>query len=757
MSTDPVAQAHARAAQVMTPEVMKWRRRLKCTVRRIDDIFEDALLVALEVMSVQGVEAWLAGADRVCALGRGSELVLIFLDEIPEVVRHSDEAIIDEVAEMAALLSEYAAARAINPFLATLPAVARRLGSANLLRAWLKLVRRMAVEAAPATQPLVERAPYLFGQLSMGGLSAWIEYGLRVYRAHPHRLPDYFSLQSADAKAMLMRERNGTLFMDVERQLRLFGRALWEREIAFRPYSEAFDTLRKPRPHLDRLGLHVPDVYEDLGPIPGIDRYRAMVAHMSAHLIWSRPYLADNFSTFQHIAIETFEDARVEHLAMERLPGLRKLWLALHPRPIPGACPEGWSCIRHKLAMLSYALLNPDHRYSDPDLLEYVARFQARIARDPLDPSLSVDLGVGWLKDNYEHDFRLPRVWFENTQVSYRDDNRYLWLFLETVEDTDDFHSDHGAPDLQGADEEDDSGLMPPQHYPEWDQKVQNYRPDWATVHEAMQAPGEAGQIEAILDKHRRLVRQLRAVVDLLKPQQRRRIRYQQEGDELDLDVAIRAAIDYRIGATPDLRIHQSHVKDGRDISVLLLLDLSQSVNDPVAGGDATILDLSREAATLLAESVEALGDPLAIAGFSSNTRFEVRYSHFKGFDEPWDETPKARLAAMEAGHSTRMGAALRHAGRYLAARGEEKRLLLVLTDGAPHDIDVEDPQYLIDDSRVAVGELASRGVATYCISLDPDADEYVADIFGRNNFTVIDKVERLPEKLPRLFMSLTR
>ncbi len=739
----------------MNPEIQAWRDRLNCSVRKIDEIFEDAFLQARELLSPEGIDSWLESADRVCALGRGTELVLIFLEEMPEVASHSDEAIIPEVAATCALFSEYAAGKAINPFLATLPAVARRLGSAGLLRGWLRLMERMAKEAREGAQLLAERAPYLFNQLSMAGVENWISYGIRVYRDHPHRLPDYFSLQSADAKAMLVKERNGTLFMDHERQLHLFERALWNLETDFCPYSEAFDSLRKPRPHLDRLGIHLPDVYEDLGLVTGIDRYRAAIAHMMAHKIWSKPYLADNFSTFQHLCIEVFEDARVEHLAMQHYPGLRQLWLSLHPKPVPGSCPEGWSCIRHKLAMLSYALLNPEHDYNDPALLQYEARFRERIGRDPHDISLSTDLGVHWLKDNYEHDFRKPKVWFEDTEVSYRDDNRYLWIFLEDVEDEDEFHSDHGAADRgQGADED---GLLPPQHYPEWDQSVQNYRPDWVTVYEAIQEPGDAGHIDRMLEKHKRLARQLKQIVDLLKPQQRRRVRYREEGDELDLDVAIRAAIDYRIGSTPDTRVHQSHVKDGRDIAVLLLLDLSASINEVPRGAESTILQLSQEAVSLLATAVEALGDPFAISGFSSNTRHEVRYSHFKGFNEPWGDEPKGRLAAIAAGHSTRMGAALRHAGRYLEMRGEEKRLLLVLTDGEPYDVDVSDPNYLREDTHVAVNELDSKGITTYCISLDSHADDYVANIFGRNNYTVIDRVEQLPEKLPRLFMSLTK
>ncbi len=738
----------------MEPAAQIWRDRLKCSVSKIDAIFEDALERAQTVMDDKAITAWLAGTDVVCALGRGIELPLYYLDEMPEVVKHADAAILPEVADLCAYLSKEAVRGSIGPFLGTLAQVARRLDNADLLRIWLRLIRKMVAGAKDGTAPLLARAPYLFAQLSLPGVQAWVEYGMRVYRDYPHRLPDYFSLQSADSKAMLVKQRAGTLFMDAERQLNMFQRAFFNAAEDFHPYSEAFETARKPKPHYDQQGLHIPDVYEDIGTVSGMKRYYALIAHMLAHKRWTTPLLADNFSVFQHIAIETFEDARVEHLAMQKYPGLRALWLSLHPIPKPGACPEGWACIRHRLAMLSYAMLNPDHRYTAPSLLAYAALFRERIEANPHDPKLAVDLGVSWLAKNFEHDFRQPNVWFEDTEVSYRDDNRYLWMFLEEAEEEDDFHSDHGA---QKREADEDDGLLPPRFYPEWDYQLQSYRPDWVTVFERLAEQGNARDIDALLEKHQRLLKQLKAIVDLLKPQQRKRVRYQNEGDDLDIDVAIRAAIDYRIGSTPDTRIMQSHVKDGRDIAVLLLLDLSESINDVPAGAESTVLQLSQEAAALLASAVEALGDPLAIGGFSSNTRNEVSYAHFKGFKEPWGEAPKARLAGMKAGNSTRMGAALRHAGAYLADRQEEKRLLLVLTDGEPHDIDVADPKYLQDDTHIAVGELASKGVTTYCISLDPHADDYVADIFGRNNFTVIDRVESLPEKLPKLFMSLTK
>jgi nitric oxide reductase activation protein len=303
--------------------------------------------------------------------------------------------------------------------------------------------------------------------------------------------------------------------------------------------------------------------------------------------------------------------------------------------------------------------------------------------------------------------------------------------------------------------EEEDQGL-PPRHYPEWDYNTKTYRPDWVSLYESLHPKGNAADIDKLLGKHAALAKRLKQILDLLKPQHYVRVRYQEEGSELDLDVAIRSLIDFKSGSMPDPRINMSHKHDGRDIAVMLLLDLSASLADKAEGSEQTILELSQEAVALLGWSIDRLGDSFAIAGFSSNTRHEVRYQHIKGYSELWNDEVKGRLAAMDAGYSTRMGAALRHAAHYLGAQKADKKLLLVLTDGEPSDIDVSDQRLLIEDAHKAVQELDQEGIFTHCVNLDPQADEYVTDIFGRN-YTVIDRVERLPEKLPSLFMSLTK
>jgi nitric oxide reductase NorD protein len=189
---------------------------------------------------------------------------------------------------------------------------------------------------------------------------------------------------------------------------------------------------------------------------------------------------------------------------------------------------------------------------------------------------------------------------------------------------------------------------------------------------------------------------------------------------------------------------------------VLVLLDLSASTQDTVPGSGDSVLALTRAAAALLADAVQAVGDPFALHGFCSNGRHDVRYYRIKDFAAPLDVQVHARLAGLRGECSTRMGAALRHAGRQLAAQPQRRRLLLLVTDGEPADVDERDPQYLRQDARKAVEELRAQGVQPFCLTLDPRADPYVERIFGATGYAVADRVERLPEKLPALFASLT-
>jgi nitric oxide reductase NorD protein len=746
-------------------ETLDYRQILDCKFARVQSVFDDCLAFAQRRLSQAGVLAYVEGARDIGKMGRGEEPVLMFLEAMPLLAAAAGEDIIARVVEFTRKLGRTPNAKAIAPLLQSLGAAARALESRELVDEYLELVWQVMQRTTPKVHGIdsmyaseclpefLKSVPRLLAQLSLAGIRNWVDHGVKAYPNDPDRQRDYFLLRSADSRAIFQRERHGTLFTDHERKLDLYLRGLWQSDTHLVPYSLAYDTLRKPMPYLDENGIHLPDVYDDtLRGVRGIDRYRALLAHLMAHQRWTSPLMADNFSPFQRISAEVFEDARVEWLAMQELPGLRRLWQALHPVPQEVQHEEGVSYIRHRLAMLSRALLDPAHSYTNPAILKYVAQFNELMATGKATTRDMADLGVQFISETRLKSDSSAKVYFDDTEIDYRDDNRLMWRFFE---DGDEEVYEAKPQKKQVAEEKEDESL-PPRLYPEWDYGVQNYRPDWVSVYEHLHPAGDAAYIEQLLAKHSALAKRLKKIIDLLKPQQKVRVRYQEEGAELDLDVAVRSLIDFKSGAQPDPRINMSHKNDGRSIAVSLLVDLSASLNDIPEGCAQSKLELSQEAVSLLGWAVEQMHDSFAIGGFHSDTRHEVRYLHLKGYKEHWGREVMARLAAMKADYSTRMGAALRHAGEHLSHQQADKRLLLVLTDGEPADIDVSDGRLLIEDARMAVRELARKGIYTYCINLDPKADEYVADIFG-HHYTVIDNVARLPERLPQLFMALTK
>ncbi len=751
------------SADLGAERLQAWRRQLDCGFAEIDDVFEASMAEAHARLSAEGVDEFLTQARFLGKMGRGVEPALTFLQAWPFVAQHVGESALDTVMLTVRQINKSPNGRAIAPFLQALSTVSKRLGSQNQLQHYLDLCLLLLERtsgsihgihktyASPSLAIFFEKSPLLLEVLSLQGLANWVNYGVRNYSHHPDQQREFFSLASADSRAVLQRERHGALLMDNTRALDLYLKALWQDGDVLVPYSTTFDVQRQPMPYFDAYGIRLPDVYDERAGISGLDRYRAALAHMAAHRRWSTPIFADNFSPAQRLTIECFEDSRVEALAMREYPGLRRIFKALHPTPLEGACNNAThSCLRHRLTLLSRALLSPPGRFESPQLQDWVQRFHALLAPGESSTAEIASLSLSYLAKTSLQSDRLPDTWFLDTEVDYRDDNRHLWRFHEASDDEEQFD----APTQKVS--KDEIATLPPRHYPEWDYASQTMRPDWVSLYERLHPSGNPADIDVLLAKHSALSKRLKRLLDLLKPQDKVRVRFQEDGSELDLDVAIRSLIDLKSGSQPDPRINMSHTTDGRSIAVTLLLDLSQSLGEKAPGSEQTVLQLSQEAVSLLAWAVQQLGDPLAIAGFHSNTRHDVRYLHIKGFGESWGDDVKARLAAMQAGYSTRMGAAMRHAARTLGTQAADKKLLLVLTDGQPADIDVKDERLLIEDAKVAVRELDNQGIFTYCINLDAAADTYVSDIFGKQ-YTVIDNIARLPEQLPKLFMALTR
>ena len=750
------------------------------------DLLRAAWQEASRAFSPRGLEAYIEGAVAMHALGRGAEPVAAWVRAAPAVAREAGEEAAAELRHGALALASKTSGTVIAATLCAAPTAARRLADAELFRGWLALVAQLAAQAPRGVRPMLENLDRLLAVLTLGGLRRWAQWGARAHATDFAAQERYFALASPDSAAILQKERKGTLLVDAHRRLSAYLRALWGRDFWLRPAGGEGE---EARPFVEDWTIHLPDALDDAPEATGLALYRAMAAHAAAHLAYTREALsAEGLTPLQVAAIGVIEDARVEGLAARDFPGLAALWARLHR-----ATPADEGRVGAFLDRIARALADP--AYADPHPAVAAARRHWAECALPRE-SNRVSWEVGVAVANELARLRLPfHPRDDSGGVRYRDDNRYLWSFDEAdafagaapwqerqvrrrvslMEFVNEVDTEGAGDDAQevwilptelfpyeedGRSWNEREGRPPAPEslrYPEWDYRLQVDRPDWCTVLEGRAAAGDAAAIDALVAANKPLAQRLRRLIEALQPEGVQRLRRQEEGDDLDLEAAVRAAVDLRLGATPDTRVHRRNVRRTRDLAVLFLLDLSQSTNDRVRGGQSTVLDLTREATALLADAMAGLGDPFAIHGFCSNGRHEVDYTRFKDFDEPHGPASRARLAAMKGELSTRMGAAMRHAGALLARRPERKRLLVVLTDGAPSDVDVRDPGYLRADARKAVEALGRDGVAAFCVSLDAQADDWVRRIFGAGRYAVVDRVERLPERLPMLALGLLR
>ncbi len=760
---------------------------------RVRDTLEASFAEAARVMSPQGLHNWLEGAKGLSQLGRGNELVITYIQSMPAVVKQVGEDVLKDCIVGAMKLASMVSGEVIQLMFNTLPTAAQRLGDAELLRGYLGLIHQLSAKAPRGLRPMLAHLDELFAKLTLGGLRRWALWGAQAHmRDFPAQLA-YFDLKSADSQAMLQKERRGALFIDNQRKLNFYLRAFWGRDFFMRPTSGDYETREGYKPFIEQRVIHLPDAYDDFAGLPGKDLYRATAAHAAAHLVYTtQPLSMEQLNPAQMFFIGLFEDARVESLAIREFPGMKQMWAAFHAKVREVSCPT--ELVIGLLERLAYALLDESYRDDDGLIVEMATAFRGEFAKRSEDNQLSWDLGVT-LYNRLAERSAIPslRV-LESMAIPYRDDNRYLWASDEIA-----WHAAEYVPaprqvrkyvsvidmvneldnELAGDDAEevwvldtpfylDQEGrtinelegrepVSEPYHYQEWDYSVQLHRPNWVTVLERRQKKGDPQEIDRILTENKPVAARLRHIIDAMQPEGVQRFRRQEDGEEIDLNAAIRAMIDIRMGQMPDPRINIRIERKVRDLAVLVLLDLSESTNEKLGDSDRPVIQLAREATALLSWAIDRVGDPFAIHGFASDGRHDVQYYRFKDFRDAYGDDAKARLAGMQGSLSTRMGGALRHAASFLLKQPEQKKLILLVTDGEPADIDVRDPQYLRHDTKKAVEELATRGVRTFCLTLDPNADDYVSRIFGPKGYMVVDHVNRLPERLPMLYAGLTR
>jgi nitric oxide reductase NorD protein len=298
----------------------------------------------------------------------------------------------------------------------------------------------------------------------------------------------------------------------------------------------------------------------------------------------------------------------------------------------------------------------------------------------------------------------------------------------------------------------DDRPLGEGQTLPEWDWKQQRLRADHCRVVTLLAQPASpfapAPPLRATARSVRRRLEVLRAAP--------RWQRHCADGEEIDLDAWVRHAGDDASHPAPrDPPVFARRTRGERSLATLLLADLSLST-DAHVNNESRVIDVIRDALYVFGEALDGTGDAFEMLGFSSVRRQHVRMQHLKGFDEPWSAAVQARVAPSSPATS-RAWVPIRVATRRLGERGERQRLLLLLTDGKPNDLDVYEGRWGLEDTRHAVLEARAAGLTPFCLSIDEEAQDYLPHLFGPRGWAQLHRPTELPTRLAQLHAQLTR
>lgn len=554
-------------------------------------------------------------------------------------------------------------------------------------------------------------------------------------------------------------------------------RALWGKGFSLKPADS--DPGMSPN-YLDGNEIYLSDTM----PVQVTSLYyRAAATHASLHHIYGcHHFKKSDLNLMQRSMVGLMEDLRVELLAIRKFPGLRRLWADMHDVR-PGLPDNAQNLMRR----LSLSVLDPD--YEDDHL--WVMNGKQLVLGDIEnlgDPGLALRAGLQLANELGQMRLPLNTGRYEQP-VTYRDDNRCLWRddieypqqgdvanaaldsqishskLIEAADGVNIKLAVASAQTAAGFFISPDAGLeleysqqeiiqpVSLKLYPEWDYRTHVLKRNWCTVVESQYMSGSMEKVMAVFELHKVVLSRLRHVALKLRTEKMRRIRKLESGDEPDIDPMINALVALRSNRTPDMRVFmQNRYWQSRNLAISILLDLSESTNEVIASAGVSISILIRDAVLLLGETLSIAGEKFSISGFSSNSRHQVNINIFKKFNEPFDAS-KARLSNVNGMHSTRLGTAIRHCGHHLAQQSEMHKLLLVITDGAPSDIDVYDRHYLEHESKHAVQALKASGIKTFGINLDSSADPVIEHIFGKGRFETLDRLERLPEVLSYIYL----
>ena len=717
------------------------------------------------------LEAWAAAVLGLTDVNAGPSCLVAFWNLSKNQPSRDGMAPLIAAAHAAIDICRYAGAPAAAAAIAA-QAVARQMLGFEPLSRWWGIMDDLARQAPESVEAAALHMAQILSAGGTDGFANFVGAGLKAASGNKARRLAFFMLADELSRRLIERTAAGIGFAEVERPTKAFVTALWGRPALLRSLAMEGGHAAQRRASIAGPLIRLPEFFRGVEGDAARALYKAAAAHAQAHLVFGGARFAvGTLKPLQTALVTLIEDARIERLAMRALPGLRRLWSPYHT-----ALPGGIATAPVLLARLTRALFDPGYRDDDGFVRKGRDLFAAASPRID-DPAISREIGM--LLGN---DLGQMRVQFNArtyvVEPLYRDDGLGLWDFGDNAPPPGDVlelnvdaarnekRDDPGHGGASSDAEADTIGRARPvapdrrgiviARYPEWDRAQNTERPDWTTVREVPARPGDPRLVEDALEAADMLRSRVRRLVRGVRVGRAVRLKRQHEGHDLDVDAMLEAGISLRMRQSPDPRIFRSSSFAQRDLAVLLLIDISESTRDRLQSG-SSILDVERLAVAVLAEAMNALGDPFGLLAFASDGRDDVEMTSIKSFGEIYDRACMGRLAGLASGLSTRLGAALRHAGETIAHAKCFRKLVIVLTDGEPSDVDVADPLDLVEDARRAAISLRGRGIDGFGVVLGRGGMGSATRIFGRGNTMLVHRIEDLPGRLSELYFRLAR
>ena len=721
------------------------------------------------------LEGWANGVLALADVNAGPSCLVAFWEISRNQPTEEGIAPLIAAAQTSANICRHAGAQATAATIVSAAAARRMLGNGPDLARWWRIMDDLAQRAPELVEAAALRMSEILAAGNIDAFESFVAAGLKLAAGDKRKRLSFFTLQDELARRLIERAVAGIGFAETERQTKAFVTALWGRPPLLRSFPAGCGQAPQRRAGIAGPLIRMPDIYRGVQGEAAFALYRAAAAHAQAHLIYGGPrFPVGQLKPLQTALVTLIEDARVETLAMRALPGLRRHWSPYHV-----AAPSSVATAPMLLARLARALFDASYEDDNGFIAKGRAMFEARLARhrrprdQPRDRHVIGQRSRPDARAIQRQDLcgraRVPRrrprpVGFRRERALLRRSARCLrrcraprtaaMSRMQNSRNPDPAEDDSQvgrarpvAPDQRG---------VVIAKYPEWDRAHNIERPDWTTVREVAALPGDPRLVEAALDRADVLRNRIRQLVRGVRVGRTIRLKRQLDGHDLDVDAMLDAGIALRMRLEPDPRVFRTTTSKHRDLAVLLLLDISESTRDRLASG-ASVLDVERLAVAVLAEAMSALGDPFGLLAFASNGRDDVEMTTVKRFDEPYDRACIGRLAALSSGLSTRLGTALRHAGEVISHARSFRKLVIVLTDGEPSDIDVADPLDLVEDARRAAVGLRARGIDGFGVVLGSGAMNSAVRIFGRGNTMLVPRVEDLPARLSEVYFRLAR